>query len=122
MKKAGCSFILLILLCCMLFCTGCTGATVSRENDIDEELVVVGFSQVGSESDWRLANTASMISALSEENGYRLLFDNAKQKQENQYRAIRNLSSRMWIILSWRLFPKPAGTVFFAKRGQPVFP
>ena len=90
MKKAGCSCVLIILLCCMFFCTGCTGVTVSREAGIDEDLVVVGFSQVGSESDWRLANTSSMISALSEGNGYRLLFDNAKQKQENQYRAIRN--------------------------------
>ena len=81
---------LLLLLFAVLFCTGCTGVSVSRENDYDAELVVVGFSQVGSESDWRLANTSSMISAFTEENGYRLLFDNAKQKQENQYRAIRN--------------------------------
>ena len=90
MKKAVHCLALLLLLCAVLCCTGCTGLSVSRENDIDAELVVVGFSQVGSESDWRLANTSSMISAFSEENGYRLLFDNAKQKQENQYRAIRN--------------------------------
>ena len=31
-----------------------------------------------------------MISALSEENGFELIFDNAKQKQENQLLAIRN--------------------------------
>ena len=90
MKRAVHCIALLLLLFVALFCTGCAGISVSRENDIDEELVVVGFSQVGSESDWRLANTSSMTSALTEENGYRLLFDNAKQKQENQYRAIRN--------------------------------
>ena len=83
MKKAVHCLALLLLLCAVLCCTACTGLSVSRENDIDEELIVVGFSQVGSESDWRLANTSSMISAFSEENGYRLLFDNAKQRQEN---------------------------------------
>lgn len=56
----------------------------------EEHLIRVGFSQVGSESDWRIANTASMIAALSEENGFELLFDNAKQRQENQLLAIRN--------------------------------
>lgn len=78
------------LLCAVFFCSGCAGVSGSRENDFDADLIVVGFSQVGSESDWRLANTSSMISAFTEKNGYRLLFDNAKQKQENQYRAIRN--------------------------------
>lgn len=56
----------------------------------EEELIRVGFSQVGSESDWRAANTASMTAALSEEKGFELIFDNAKQRQENQFLAIRN--------------------------------
>ena len=62
-----------------------------RKQPVQEErLVRVGFSQVGAESDWRKANTASMIAALSEENGFELLFDNAKQRQENQLLAIRH--------------------------------
>ena len=52
-------------------------------------LITVGFSQVGAESDWRVANTESMRESLSEENGFELLFDNARQKQENQFKAIR---------------------------------
>ena len=81
--------IIIFLLCLLPLCcfAGCSRA---KEEETDEKLIVVGFSQVGSESDWRLANTASMVSALSEENGYHLLFDNAKQRQENQYLAIRN--------------------------------
>ncbi|MFR7396587.1 MAG: hypothetical protein ACLUTA_16310 [Blautia wexlerae] len=49
-----------------------------------------GFSQAGAESDWRTANTESMKSTFSEENGYELIFDDAQQKQENQLTAIRN--------------------------------
>ena len=41
-------------------------------------------------SDWRTANTESMKSTFSEENGYELIFDDAQQKQENQLTAIRN--------------------------------
>lgn len=52
--------------------------------------IVVGFSQVGAESDWRTANTASMKETFSEASGYKLIFDDAQQKQENQITAIRN--------------------------------
>lgn len=54
------------------------------------ETITVGFSQVGAESDWRTANSESMKSTFSEENGYELTFDDAQQKQENQITAIRN--------------------------------
>lgn len=59
-------------------------AAVSKEN-----LTVVGFSQVGAESEWRVANTESMKAALSAENGYELIYNDARQEQENQIRAIR---------------------------------
>lgn len=51
--------------------------------------ITIGFSQVGVESDWRLANTDSMKTTFSEENGYKLITKNAGQKQENQVAAIR---------------------------------
>ena len=53
-------------------------------------MITVGFSQVGAESDWRTANSESMKSTFSEKNGYKLIFDDAQQKQENQLTAIRN--------------------------------
>ncbi len=56
----------------------------------DDGLIVVGYAQVGAESDWRTANTESFRSTFVEENGYRLIFDDAQQKQENQIKAIRN--------------------------------
>lgn len=65
------------------------GDTAAADSS-SEGLITVGFSQVGAESDWRTANTESMKSTFSEENGFELIFDDAQQKQENQIAAIRN--------------------------------
>ncbi|HEY0826652.1 MAG TPA: ABC transporter substrate-binding protein [Bacilli bacterium] len=51
--------------------------------------IVLGFSQVGSESDWRKANTKSVQDAAKEAD-IELKFSNAEQKQENQIKAIRS--------------------------------
>ena len=51
--------------------------------------LVMGFSQVGAESEWRTANTAS-IKAAAKEAGITLKFADAQQKQENQVKAIRS--------------------------------
>jgi len=53
-----------------------------------EKKTVVGFSQIGAESDWRKANTES-IKAEAEKRGIDLRFADAQQKQENQIKAIR---------------------------------
>ena len=59
--------------------------------------VLVGFSQLGAESDWRSANSESMRSSLSKENGYTLLFEDPGRSQPSG-----PSSSRMWIISCWR--------------------
>ncbi len=51
--------------------------------------IVLGFSQVGSESGWRSANTDSVKDAAKTA-GYTLKFSDAQQKQENQISAIRS--------------------------------
>lgn len=56
----------------------------------DDGLITVGYAQVGAESDWRTANTESFKSTFVESNGYKLIFDDAQQKQENQIKAIRS--------------------------------
>lgn len=66
------------------------GCTAPKAEPQDKELFVIGFSQVGSESDWRLANTQSMIDTFTEENGYELRVANARQNQDNQFAAVRN--------------------------------
>ncbi len=78
------------LLCAVLMLCTAAACGISDSDSEENDLIVVGFSQLGSESDWRLANTRSMTEALSESNGYELLLDNAKQHQENQLMAIRN--------------------------------
>ncbi len=55
-----------------------------------EDYIVVGFAQVGSESDYRIANSASFRETFCAENGYYLLFEDGQQKQENQIKAMRN--------------------------------
>ena len=95
MKKS-----LALILCCSLFfsflgaCGANTGSSMgdhaTEPATEEEKLTVVGFSQVGAESDWRSANTESMKSVFTAYNGYELIFDDAQQKQTNQIMAIRN--------------------------------
>ena len=56
---------------------------------VERSAVVVGFSQLGSESSWRIGNTRSMEKA-AKAHGYGLMLDNANQKQEKQISAIRS--------------------------------
>ena len=81
--------ILLLLSLALLLGLGGCMPYVRQTPEEETTLITVGFSQVGAESDWRVANTESMRESLSEENGFELLFDNARQKQENQFKAIR---------------------------------
>lgn len=52
------------------------------------ERVIVGFSQIGAESAWRIYNSKDM-QAAAQNAGIQLLYTNAEQKQENQIKAIR---------------------------------
>lgn len=79
--------------------TGCQDPKKEEESKnedtiLNQELTVVGVSQLGSESMWRSANTVSIKETFCKENGYFLLFDNARQKQENQIKAIRSFISQ----------------------------
>ena len=67
------------------------------EQDItaeEDNLIVVGYSQLGSEWVVRTANTARIEKALAEENGFFSQLKNARQKQENQIKAIRSFISQ----------------------------
>ncbi len=67
-----------------------------------EDQIVVGVSQLGSESGFRTANTESVQNAFTQENGYFLIYNNARQRQENQLKAIRSFISQRvdYIIFS----------------------
>lgn len=66
---------------------------VPSDSDM-EDLIVVGVSQLGSESGWRTAHTLSIQNALTKDAGYFLIFNNARQMQENQIKAIRSFISQ----------------------------
>ena len=53
-----------------------------------DKKIVFGFAQIGAESEWRAANTASIKDAAPKA-GIELKFSDAQQKQENQIKAIR---------------------------------
>src|SRR5690348_7547182 len=62
--------------------------------------ITLGFSQVGSESGWRSANTDSIKSAAKDA-GINLKFSDAQQKQENQIQAIRDYISQKVDVISF---------------------
>ena len=83
MRKGIALALALVLLMAL---TGCAG---KQEPAAENASIVVGFSQLGAESTWRIANTVSMEQAAKEA-GYGLMMDNANQKQEKQIDAIRS--------------------------------
>ena len=54
------------------------------------DMIKVGFAQVGHESDWRTASTASAQEVFSAENGYDLIFNDADQDSSVQLEAVRS--------------------------------
>src|SRR3546814_11922124 len=63
----------------------CWGASTTYAADH----MTVGFSQIGSESGWRAAET-TVTKREAEKRHINLKFSDAQQKQENQIRAIRS--------------------------------
>ncbi len=77
-----------LLALCALLLSGCAAKPTSA----GQSALVVGFSQLGSESGWRIGNTASMVQA-AERWGFGLMMDNANQRQDKQIAAIRSFIS-----------------------------
>lgn len=97
------------LICCLLVIVSCDSSNLDvkpnppdktlqvitpselilDDTEIEERKIVLGYSQLGSESDWRNANTRS-IQEAAKEAGFELLFANAEQSQEKQFEAIRD--------------------------------
>ncbi|MFL6711062.1 MAG: ABC transporter substrate-binding protein [Massilia sp.] len=62
--------------------------------------IVMGFSQVGAESEWRTANTISVKDAARQA-GVTLKFADAQQKQENQVKAIRSFIAQKVDVIAF---------------------
>ncbi len=95
-RKFVCAFCVSLLFAIAAAGCGISGRFTKEEplhNGIlqdDNDFIVVGYSQIGSESDWRSANTQSFKETLTPQNGYYLLYEDAQQKQENQLKSVRN--------------------------------
>jgi galactofuranose transport system substrate-binding protein len=64
------------------------------------ERIVLGFSQIGAESEWRTANTESIKSAAITSN-IDLRFSDAQQKQENQIKALRSFIAQKVDVIAF---------------------
>ena len=65
-----------------------------------QKKIVLGFSQIGAESEWRTANTES-IKSSAKEAGIDLKFSDAQQKQENQIKAIRSFIAQKVDVIAF---------------------
>jgi ABC-type sugar transport system substrate-binding protein len=105
MKKFGKASALLLVTLVLLIVSACGSTTVSTSTSAPAETkapadaaapkaadsgkkISLGFSQVGSESGWRAANTKS-IQDSAKTFDIDLKFSDAQQKQENQIKALR---------------------------------
>ena len=81
---------LLLAVCTLLTaCSGGQGVDASSQENTPEPTILLGFSQLGWESAWRLANSES-IKAAAEQAGVSLMYENAEQKQDRHIKAIRS--------------------------------
>jgi simple sugar transport system substrate-binding protein len=86
--------LLAVVMLASLVLTACGGAPAKTEEAPAATTkktyadMTLCYPQLGAESDWRTANTAS-IKQTAEELGAKLVFSDAQQKQENQISAVR---------------------------------
>lgn len=89
----------LVLTACVTALTACAQALLPPGSAVQPPLqvkpkktfndLVVGYAQIGAESDWRIGNTVS-IKETADKLGVELKFSDGQQKQENQIKAIRS--------------------------------
>jgi ABC-type sugar transport system substrate-binding protein len=82
---------ILASLCVLL--ASCSGAEHGQR-------IVLGFSQIGAESEWRTANTESIKSA-AQMMDVDLRFSDAQQKQENQIKALRSFIAQKVDVIAF---------------------
>lgn len=88
--------VLFIVILSLMVIGGRLFTNIEEDNYVSEEedRIVVGVSQLGSESGWRTANTESLQNAFTKQNGYFMIFQNARQKQDNQIKTLRSFISQ----------------------------
>jgi len=85
------TFIILMIAVIFLI-SACSDLESDLEPDVDK-IIILGFSQLGDESEWRSASSEDIKRAAAAAR-IQLLFDNAMQQQFNQIKAIRSFILR----------------------------
>ena len=98
MKK---SVYLALFLAGTLALSGC-----EQKAEVSKPTTLMGFSQLGAESAWRLGNTESMKTAAAA-HGIDMMVDNANQKQEKPFVP---LSPTAWMLSHFPQLWKAVGT------------
>jgi len=88
------------LAACSKKSNGAAPATTGGAGTGAAKTITLGFSQVGSESGWRAANTKSVKDAAGAAK-INLKFSDAQQKQENQIQAIRDYIAQKVDVISF---------------------
>jgi ABC-type sugar transport system substrate-binding protein len=83
-----------------LACSFGLAVLASCGKQAEDERIVLGFSQIGAESQWRTANTESIKSAAAVHN-IDLRFADAQQKQENQVKALRSFIAQKVDVIAF---------------------
>jgi simple sugar transport system substrate-binding protein len=90
-----------IILCVFAFnLSSCSKTDVENNIPTYEKKLVLGFAQLGDESEWRTANSES-IKAAANEAGIELKFYNAQQSQANQIKAIRSFIAQKVDVIAF---------------------
>ena len=87
-RKMGLPAAARMVLLASVFMVFVFGGCGKNEQQTNEPRLLLGFSQIGSESAWRLGNTRD-IEEEADKHAVSLMLENANQKQENQIAAIR---------------------------------
>lgn len=99
MKRISRRLLFLVIFTAILGSSSCSQQSVSTSQlsfTVEDESkktyqdLIVGYAQLGAESEWRAANTIS-IKETAEKLGVELRFIDAQQKQDNQIEAVRKL-------------------------------
>jgi simple sugar transport system substrate-binding protein len=83
-----------------LACAGVALLLAGCGREKGDQRIVLGFSQIGAESEWRTANSESIKSAALTSN-IDLRFADAQQKQENQIKALRSFIAQKVDVIAF---------------------
>lgn len=92
MKKLFLSFVTIVMVLSLFGCAPAAATSVAPEATAKKEYkdMTLCYPQLGAESDWRTANTASIKETAEKLGIKKLVFSDAQQKPENQISAVRS--------------------------------